>query len=60
MNFENCVHKNTENFGGDKVCRDCGKVLGDLFEQGEELIPDKTGKQLLVIELSGWMLMFLV
>jgi transcription initiation factor TFIIIB Brf1 subunit/transcription initiation factor TFIIB len=44
MNFGNCIHGHTESFEGNKVCRDCGIVLNDIFEQEAEIVPDKTGK----------------
>lgn len=43
MNFGICIHRHTESFEGNKICRDCGTVLNDVFEQ-EEIVPDKSGK----------------
>jgi transcription initiation factor TFIIIB Brf1 subunit/transcription initiation factor TFIIB len=44
MNFEDCTHNHTETFEGNKVCRDCGIVLNDIFEQQGEIVPDRSGK----------------
>ncbi|RIA90877.1 hypothetical protein C1645_768783 [Glomus cerebriforme] len=37
-----CIHKNTENCEGNKVCGDCGFVLNDIFEQQIEIVPDRS------------------
>ncbi|CAB4399400.1 unnamed protein product [Rhizophagus irregularis] len=42
MNFEDCTHNHTETFEGNKVCRDCGIVLNDIFEQQGEIVPDRS------------------